>query len=91
MSLPFVRIVGTRAVWIWKVVARMPGRCAIATLRFYQRGISPLLGQNCKFQPTCSEYMIGAIRKYGVVRGTILGTKRVLRCHPWQRGGYDPP
>jgi len=44
----------------------------------------------CRFQPTCSEYMYGAVEKYGVVKGIFLGTKRILSCHPWSKGGYDP-
>lgn len=63
----------------------------IAAVRFYQRGISPLLGPNCRFTPTCSQYMIEAIQKYGAVRGLIKGTRRICRCHPFQPGGYDPP
>ncbi|AMV33032.1 Putative membrane protein insertion efficiency factor [Pirellula sp. SH-Sr6A] len=63
----------------------------IAAVRFYQRGISPLLGPNCRFTPTCSQYMIEAIQKYGAIRGLIKGTRRICRCHPFQPGGYDPP
>ncbi len=73
--------------WLWE----LPGRCAIFCIRCYQRGISPLLGSNCRFQPTCSQYMIAAIEKYGVVRGTLRGAWRILRCHPFNRGGFDPP
>ncbi len=60
-------------------------------VRFYQRAISPLLGSNCRFSPTCSQYTIEAIEKYGVVRGTWKGVKRIARCHPFSHGGYDPP
>lgn len=63
----------------------------IALVRFYQRGISPLLGSNCRFSPTCSQYTIEAIEKYGVIRGLWKGIKRIARCHPFSRGGYDPP
>ncbi|QDV27266.1 membrane protein insertion efficiency factor YidD [Aureliella helgolandensis] len=72
----------------------LKSRCAaglIALVKFYQRGISPLLGPSCRFQPTCSEYMIGAIGKYGPIRGTLKGIWRILRCHPFNRGGADPP
>ncbi len=69
----------------------LPGKCLIAMVRFYQRGISPLLGANCRFQPTCSEYMIEAIKKYGVLSGFARGVWRILRCHPFNRGGADPP
>jgi putative membrane protein insertion efficiency factor len=63
----------------------------IALVRFYQRGISPLLGSNCRFTPTCSQYTIEAIEKYGAFRGLWKGMKRIARCHPFSPGGYDPP
>lgn len=63
----------------------------IALVRFYQRGISPLLGSNCRFSPTCSQYTIEAIEKYGAIRGLWKGMKRIARCHPFTPGGYDPP
>jgi putative membrane protein insertion efficiency factor len=72
-------------------VGRIPGSLLIVCVRFYQRGISPLLGSNCRFQPTCSEYMIGSIRKHGAFFGLFRGIWRILRCHPMCRGGYDPP
>jgi len=62
----------------------------LALIRFYQRFISPLLGSNCRYYPTCSHYMAEAIEKYGVPRGGCMGMKRIMRCHPWQRGGFDP-
>ncbi len=76
--------------WL-NAIRQLPARCAIHCVRFYQRGISPLLGANCRFQPTCSEYMIAAIRKYGLLSGGWKGTLRILRCHPFCKGGYDPP
>ena len=63
----------------------------IAAVRAYQLGISPLLGQRCRFQPTCSHYCIEAIRRYGVVRGCWKAVRRIARCHPLHPGGYDPP
>jgi hypothetical protein len=63
----------------------------VQLVQFYQRGISPLLGQSCRFQPTCSQYMIEAIRKYGAIRGTFKGIMRICRCHPFSKGGFDPP
>jgi len=63
----------------------------IGLVRFYQRGISPLLGSNCRFSPTCSQYTIEAIEKYGAIRGLWKGMKRIARCHPFSPGGYDPP
>ncbi|MCL1905756.1 MAG: membrane protein insertion efficiency factor YidD [Clostridiales bacterium] len=63
---------------------------ATAFIRFYQKFISPLLGPRCRYQPTCSQYMLEAITRYGVVKGGWLGLKRLLRCNPWAKGGYDP-
>ena len=57
---------------------------------FYQRFISPMLGKNYRFTPTCSQYAVEAIRKYGPFKGLFLAIKRILRCHPWGGSGYDP-
>ena len=65
-------------------------RIAMACIRFYRRGISPLLGNHCRFTPTCSEYALQAIEYYGVWRGSWLALCRIGRCHPFHRGGYDP-
>ena len=62
----------------------------IFLLLFYRRFISPLFGANCRFYPTCSAYMIEAVEKYGAIKGVWLGTKRLMRCHPFNKGGYDP-
>lgn len=62
----------------------------LAVLRFYSDGISPLLPHACRFHPSCSRYMHEAIEKHGVMHGTYLGTKRILKCHPWHPGGFDP-
>jgi len=59
-------------------------------LRVYQYALSPLLGRNCRFYPSCSEYTVEAVQKYGALRGGWLGLKRVCRCHPWHPGGVDP-
>jgi putative membrane protein insertion efficiency factor len=59
-------------------------------VRAYQLCLSPLLGPKCRFQPSCSQYVIDAVRKYGPLRGTWRGAKRICRCHPWNEGGYDP-
>lgn len=66
-------------------------KVALFLIRVYQRLISPLLGNNCRFYPTCSHYMYGAIEKYGVVAGGWLGIKRLLRCHPWYKGNLIDP
>ena len=65
-------------------------RLILAILRFYRRSISPLFPPSCRFTPSCSLYSYEAIDRYGVVKGGILGVKRILRCHPFNRGGYDP-
>ncbi|HAQ50894.1 MAG TPA: membrane protein insertion efficiency factor YidD [Gammaproteobacteria bacterium] len=62
----------------------------IGLVKLYQYIISPLLGPRCRFSPTCSQYMIDAIQRFGVIRGLILGLRRLLRCHPWHIGGHDP-
>ncbi|KAF5072753.1 membrane protein insertion efficiency factor YidD [Acetobacterium wieringae] len=62
----------------------------VLIIRGYQKFISPLLGNNCRFSPTCSEYFILAVEKYGVIKGSYIGGKRILRCHPFNPGGYDP-
>jgi putative membrane protein insertion efficiency factor len=63
---------------------------AVLPLRFYKRFISPLLPPMCRFEPTCSVYAMNAIGKYGVIRGTWLGARRLARCHPFNPGGWDP-
>ncbi|MHB1372439.1 MAG: membrane protein insertion efficiency factor YidD [Thauera sp.] len=62
----------------------------IALVRFYRYAISPMLGRNCRFHPTCSEYAIEAIERYGALRGGWMAVRRVGRCHPFNPGGYDP-
>ncbi|MEC8702766.1 MAG: membrane protein insertion efficiency factor YidD [Bacteroidota bacterium] len=56
----------------------------------YQRLLSPILPSSCRFTPTCSEYTKQAIIKYGIIKGTFLGIKRISKCHPWGKSGYDP-
>jgi len=63
---------------------------SIALIRAYQVFISPFLPGSCRFYPTCSEYTLTAIRQYGAARGVFLGIRRLLRCHPFHPGGYDP-
>lgn len=62
----------------------------IASIRFYQIFISPVLGKRCRFYPSCSQYMIEALKRYGIFHGSYLAVKRIMRCHPWHPGGYDP-
>ncbi len=65
-------------------------KVAILLIRFYQIFISPMLGHNCRFYPSCSQYTIEAIREWGVIRGILLGSNRILRCNPLFDGGLDP-
>ena len=65
-------------------------RAMLASLRFYKRRISPLLPPACKYTPTCSEYAMQAVERYGAVYGGYLAARRLLRCHPFAKGGYDP-
>ncbi|MCI6226425.1 MAG: membrane protein insertion efficiency factor YidD [Clostridiales bacterium] len=61
-----------------------------SAIRFYQRQISPLSPPRCRYIPTCSEYALEAVEKYGAVKGSWLAAKRILRCNPFHKGGYDP-
>jgi len=65
-------------------------KATLFVLRQYKRFISPLLGKNCRFYPTCSVYAYQAIEKYGLAKGVFLGIKRLLKCHPFHEGGVDP-
>ena len=62
----------------------------ISLVRFYQRNISPLSPPSCRYSPSCSEYMVQAVKKYGALKGSLMGIARILRCHPFVKGGYDP-
>lgn len=62
----------------------------LALLKFYRLALSPFLGRNCRFHPSCSAYAIEAVERHGVLKGGWLGLTRILRCHPWNPGGYDP-
>ena len=63
----------------------------LAPIRFYARFISRALPPRCRYHPSCSAYAIGVIERYGILRGVVLATWRLLRCNPWSHGGYDPP
>jgi putative membrane protein insertion efficiency factor len=69
---------------------RFARRAAILPIRLYQWLISPLLGQHCKYYPSCSEYAVQAIGRFGILRGLVLAGWRLLRCNPWSHGGLDP-
>lgn len=74
-------------LFFWK----LPSYLLIALVRLYQLTLSPIMGKQCRFEPTCSNYFIQAVEKYGAVRGSLKGTWRILRCNPFCSGGYDPP
>lgn len=62
---------------------------AVAPVRFYQRFVSPAIPQRCKYHPSCSQYAVTALRRYGILRGLVLAGWRLLRCNPWSHGGVD--
>ena len=74
-----------------KFLMRLPAQCLVWAVRFYQICISPLLPAMCRFRPTCSQYFIESVRKYGAIRGGFKGVIRICKCHPLHPGGYDPP
>ncbi|WP_083195951.1 membrane protein insertion efficiency factor YidD [Pediococcus claussenii] len=62
----------------------------LSLIRGYQRFISPLFPPSCRYYPTCSNYSLQAIQRFGIIKGTLMGSARILRCNPFVRGGYDP-
>ena len=77
--------------WACTGLLHLPAWGLIGMVRLYQWTLSPLVGRNCRFHPTCSVYFIESVRKYGAIRGSWRGILRICRCHPWHPGGYDPP
>ena len=77
--------------WVWKGPLWLLAAGMILCVRGYQKLIRPLFPPMCRFEPGCSEYFIGAVRKYGPLRGACKGAWRVCRCNPFCRGGFDPP
>ena len=71
----------------WKIILR---KIFLLPVYFYRVFISPLTPPSCRYTPTCSQYMVEAVLKYGIFKGGWLGIKRILRCHPWGGSGYDP-
>lgn len=65
-------------------------RRGVGAIRFYQQAISPLFPPSCRFTPTCSQYTLLAVQKYGFIKGSWLGARRIARCHPFHPGGHDP-
>ena len=72
-----------KPVWLWRQFVILP-------IRLYRLVLSPLIGNQCRYAPTCSAYMLEAIEKYGAIKGIYLGLKRIARCHPWGSSGFDP-
>jgi putative membrane protein insertion efficiency factor len=72
---------------IWKKIAILP---FVLLIRFYKLVISPWLGPKCRYTPTCSQYALDALNKYGMIKGLLRTLKRISRCHPWGGSGYDP-
>lgn len=68
----------------------MLAKILLLLIRFYRVGISPLIPPRCRYTPTCSQYAVEAIQKYGAIKGLYLAVKRIARCHPWSGCGYDP-
>ncbi|MEM9187223.1 MAG: membrane protein insertion efficiency factor YidD [Planctomycetota bacterium] len=79
------------ARWLLAAPAAALSLVLIVVVRAYQLLISPLLGPRCRFTPTCSEYFLLAVRKYGPLAGAWRGVRRIARCHPFHPGGHDPP
>ena len=72
------------------MMQELPARAALGMIRLYQLTLSPFIGQQCRFHPTCSVYAAEAIERFGVLRGTLLAIRRLGRCHPFHPGGFDP-
>ncbi len=72
--------------WLNMMVTKL----LVGFIRCYQWVVSPLIGKNCRFLPTCSAYTVEALQKHGILKGSYLSIKRILRCHPWGGSGYDP-
>ena len=75
---------------IYKFINQLFIVAFISIIRLYQILISPLMGSNCRFLPTCSEFAIDAIRTYGLIKGVLISFKRISSCHPYGKQGYDP-
>jgi len=73
-----------------RFIARLPAGLAMLLIRGYKRFLSPLFPPACRFTPTCSTYALTSIERYGLVRGGWMAVRRILRCHPFHPGGYDP-
>lgn len=75
---------------VLRFVFHIPRNALVLAVKLYQVTLSPLVGRNCRYLPTCSNYCIDALRRHGAVCGLMMGLWRIMRCHPWSKGGYDP-
>jgi putative membrane protein insertion efficiency factor len=73
-----------------KVISTVLSGAILWLIRFYRYFISPVMPGECRFYPTCSKYALEAVEKHGAVRGSIISVMRIMKCHPWHPGGYDP-
>lgn len=76
---------------MFRAIIGLPSLVLIGGVRLYHITLSPIFGRQCRFDPTCSNYFIGAVKKNGAIVGSIRGILRIARCHPFHPGGYDPP
>lgn len=76
---------------VLKTLSNLPRHVLVVLVRGYQYVISPFFPSSCRYTPTCSEYALEALQRYGAFRGSVLAAHRLLRCHPWGGHGYDPP
>lgn len=90
-SGPFFSAVGHALAGLVRAAGWLLSQAMIGMVRIYQIFLSPLLGRNCRYTPTCSQYFILAVKKYGPLQGGVKGICRVLRCHPFHEGGEDWP
>ena len=81
---------GETASAVKRAAGSTPQEICLAMIQIYQKYLSPLKPSTCRFYPTCSQYCYDAVKKYGVLRGVALGMMRILKCHPFYPGGYDP-
>ena len=91
MSVPAPPPPSTPLARAGRLVWSLPRLALVGVVRLYRGAISPWLGPSCRYTPTCSEYAVQALRRYGAVRGLVLALWRIGRCHPWGGHGYDPP
>ena len=89
--LPEITVIGRAMIALVRGIEALLSAVLIFSVRLYQIFLSPVFGRQCRFQPTCSHYFIGSVRKYGPLIGAWRGVGRICRCHPFHPGGDDPP